>query len=99
VPEGATALLQKAAAQIKKLKPGTVLEIAGYTDNTGNAAANVSLSQQRAEAVRNELIKNGVDPAMLVAKGYGGANPIAGNDLLEGRFRNRRIEFHVLNNS
>jgi outer membrane protein OmpA-like peptidoglycan-associated protein len=99
VPSGATALLQKAAAQMKNLKPGTRLEIAGYTDNTGDAAANVALSQQRAEAVRNELIKNGVDPAMLVAKGYGGANPIASNDLLEGRFRNRRIEFHVLNNS
>jgi OmpA-OmpF porin, OOP family len=97
VPAGETALLQKAAAQIKNLKPGTVLEIAGYTDNSGNAAANVSLSQQRAEAVRNELIKNGVNPAMLVAKGYGGANPVASNDLLEGQFRNRRIEFHVQN--
>jgi outer membrane protein OmpA-like peptidoglycan-associated protein len=73
-----------------------VIEIAGYTDNTGDAAANVSLSQQRAEAVRNELIRNGVNPAMLVAKGYGGANPVANNDLLEGRFRNRRIEYHVV---
>jgi outer membrane protein OmpA-like peptidoglycan-associated protein len=97
VPSGSTALLQKAGALMKNLKPGTRLEIAGYTDNTGDAAANVALSQQRAEAVRNELIKSGVDPAMLVAKGYGGANPIADNDLLAGRFRNRRIEFHVLN--
>jgi outer membrane protein OmpA-like peptidoglycan-associated protein len=96
VPEGATAFLQKAAAQMKKMNPGTVIEIAGYTDNTGDAAANVSLSQQRAEAVRNELIRNGVNPAMLVAKGYGGANPVANNDLLEGRFRNRRIEYHVV---
>ena len=96
VPTATTALLQKAAAQIKELKPGTVLEIAGYTDNTGDAAANLTLSQQRADAVRNELIKAGVDPAMLVAKGYGSASPIASNDLLEGRFRNRRIEYHVL---
>jgi OmpA-OmpF porin, OOP family len=99
VPTAATALLQKAAAQIKVLKPGTVLEIAGYTDNTGDGAANLTLSQQRADAVRNELIKSGVDPAMLVAKGYGTANPIASNDLLEGRFRNRRIEYHVLKSS
>jgi outer membrane protein OmpA-like peptidoglycan-associated protein len=96
VPDAANGFLQKAAAQMKRLNPGTVIEIAGYTDNTGDAAANVSLSQQRAEAVRNALIRNGVNPAMLVAKGYGGANPVANNDLLEGRFRNRRIEYHVL---
>jgi OmpA-OmpF porin, OOP family len=96
VPAAATSLLQGAAGQIKELKPGTVLEIAGYTDNTGDSAANVTLSQQRADAVRNVLIHAGVDPSMLVAKGYGSANPVASNDLLEGRFRNRRIEYHVL---
>jgi outer membrane protein OmpA-like peptidoglycan-associated protein len=96
VPAAMTTLLQNAAAQIKLLAPGTVLEIAGYTDNTGDPAANVALSQQRADAVRNVLIHAGVDPSMLVAKGYGSANPIANNDLLEGRFRNRRIEYHVL---
>jgi OmpA-OmpF porin, OOP family len=96
LPTASTALLQQAAAQIKQLTPGTVLEIAGYTDNNADAAANVALSQQRADAVRNALIHAGVDPSMLVAKGYGSANPIANNDLLEGRFRNRRIEYHVL---
>ena len=96
VPAAATSLLQGAAAQIKELKPGTVLEIAGYTDNIGDSAANVTLSQQRADAVRDVLIHAGVDPSMLVAKGYGSANPVASNDLLEGSFRNRRIEYHVL---
>jgi outer membrane protein OmpA-like peptidoglycan-associated protein/uncharacterized protein YidB (DUF937 family) len=96
VPAASIALLQKAAADLKQLAPGTVLEIAGYTDNSGEAAANVTLSQQRADAVRNVLIHAGVDPAMLVAKGYGSANPIASNDTLDGRFRNRRIEYHVL---
>jgi outer membrane protein OmpA-like peptidoglycan-associated protein/uncharacterized protein YidB (DUF937 family) len=96
VPAAAKAMLQDAAAEIKQLPPGTVLEIAGYTDNTGNDAANVALSQQRAEAVRNVLISAGVNPSMLAAKGYGSANPIASNDLLEGRFRNRRIEYHVV---
>jgi OmpA-OmpF porin, OOP family len=99
LPTASTALLQQAAAEIKQLAPGTVLEIAGYTDNNGDAAANVALSQQRADAVRNALIHAGVDPSMLVAKGYGSANPIANNDLLEGRFRNRRIEYHVLKTS
>ena len=96
VPAAANALLQDAANDMKELKPGTVLEIAGYTDNVGDSAANVTLSQQRADAVRNVLIKDGVEPSMLVAKGYGSANPIASNDLLEGRFRNRRIEYHLV---
>lgn len=96
VPPQEAELLQGAASLIKQLAPGTVLEIAGYTDNSGDAAANVTLSQDRADAVRNVLIKAGVDPAALVAKGYGSANPIANNDLLEGRFKNRRIEYHVL---
>ena len=96
VPATMSAFLQGAAGSLKQLPHGSVLEIAGYTDNTGDAAANVTLSQQRADAVRDALIKDGVDPAMLVAKGYGNANPIASNDLLEGRFRNRRIEYHVV---
>jgi OmpA-OmpF porin, OOP family len=96
VPAEAMALLQDAAGQIKQLPPGTELEIAGYTDNAGDAATNVTLSQQRADAVREALIKAGVDPAMLVAKGYGSANPVASNDLLEGQIRNRRIEYHVI---
>jgi OmpA-OmpF porin, OOP family len=96
VPAASIALLEKAAADLKQLAPGTVLEIAGYTDNTGDPAANVALSQQRADAVRNVLIHAGVDPSMVVAKGYGSANPIASNDTMEGRFRNRRIEYHVL---
>jgi OmpA-OmpF porin, OOP family len=52
VPAASISLLQKAAAELKQLAPGTVLEIAGYTDNSGDAAANVTLSQQRADAVR-----------------------------------------------
>jgi OmpA-OmpF porin, OOP family len=95
VPGPALALLHNAAGFIKQLPPGTVLEIAGHTDNTGDPAANVKLSQERADSVRTALINAGVDPSKLVAKGYGGANPVASNDLLEGRFRNRRIEYHV----
>jgi OmpA-OmpF porin, OOP family len=90
------ALLQKAAAQIKRLGSGAVLEIAGYTDNSGDAAANQVLSQQRADAVRNALINAGVDPSLLVAKGYGSANPVGSNESNEGRLHNRRIEYHVI---
>ena len=88
--------LKTAAADLKQLKAGHVLEIAGYTDNTGDAALNLALSQKRAEAVREAFIKYGADPDMLVAKGYGDADPIASNDTPEGRLKNRRIEYHVL---
>jgi outer membrane protein OmpA-like peptidoglycan-associated protein/uncharacterized protein YidB (DUF937 family) len=96
VPTEAMAMLRSAAGQIKQLPLSAVLEIAGYTDNRGDPAANVKLSQERAEAVRNALIGAGADPMKLVARGYGSANPVASNDTLEGRFRNRRIEYHVL---
>jgi outer membrane protein OmpA-like peptidoglycan-associated protein len=96
IPAAGKALLQQAAGAFKQLPSGTVVEIGGYTDNTGEPAANVQLSQQRADAVRAALVQAGVDPSMLVAKGYGSANPIAGNDTLEGRFHNRRIEYRLI---
>ena len=80
---------------MKKLPASYVFEIAGYTDNTGDAAANLVLSQKRAEAIRDVLVKAGVPADMLVAKGYGGADPIASNDDPQGRRRNRRIEYHI----
>jgi len=96
IPAISKTLLQQAAVAFKQLPSSTVVEIGGYTDNTGDPAANMQLSQQRAEAVRAALVQAGVDPSMLVAKGYGSASPIAGNDSLEGRLRNRRIEYRVL---
>ena len=96
VPEAMAPFLKTAAADLKQLKAGHVLEIAGYTDNTGDAALNLALSQRRAEAVREALIKYGVGPDMLVAKGYGEADPVASNDTAEGRLKNRRIEYHVI---
>ena len=96
VPESMAPFLKTAAADLKQLKAGHVLEIAGYTDNTGDAALNLALSQRRAEAVREALIEYGAAPDMLVAKGYGEADPIASNDTAEGRLKNRRIEYHVV---
>jgi OmpA-OmpF porin, OOP family len=95
IPASMNGFFQNAANAFKQLPQGTVIEIAGYTDNTGDAQANVALSQQRADAVRNALIKAGVAPGMLVAKGYGSANPVASNDSPEGRFYNRRIEYRI----
>ena len=96
LPASISPFLRSAAEDLKQLPKGHVLEIAGYTDNTGNAQENVALSQRRAEAVRETLIKEGADPDMLIAKGYGSADPIASNDTPEGRFRNRRIEYRVV---
>jgi outer membrane protein OmpA-like peptidoglycan-associated protein len=96
VPPSMTDFLQKAAEDLKQLPKGHVVEIAGYTDNTGDPALNVALSQKRAEAVRQTLIKFGADPEMLIAKGYGSADPVASNDTPEGRRRNRRIEYRII---
>jgi OmpA-OmpF porin, OOP family len=96
VPAEMADFLKRAADKMKRLPPGHVLEIAGYTDSSGNPAKNVTLSQKRAEAVRRALIEAGANADTLVAKGYGSADPIASNDTPEGRLRNRRIEFHVV---
>lgn len=95
IPEPNLAVLRAAAALLKRLPPGAVIEISGYTDNTGADEVNIPLSQRRAAAVRSTLVDEGVDPAELLAKGYGSANPVAPNDTAEGRFRNRRIEYRV----
>ena len=96
VPQSARDFLTKAAGDLKQLPPGYVLEIAGYTDDSGDAAINRRLSQRRADAVRDALIAGGAKPDMLMAKGYGSADPIASNDTPEGRARNRRIEYRVV---
>jgi len=76
--------------------PTIVVEIAGYTDTTGTAEFNMNLSQKRAEAVKAFLIKRGVKPGQVQAKGYGEASPIASNETEAGREKNRRIEIKVL---
>jgi outer membrane protein OmpA-like peptidoglycan-associated protein len=96
VPASAMSFLQNAAEDLKQMPPGNMLEIAGYTDNTGDAALNVALSQRRADAVRDALVKSGANADMLVAKGYGSADPVASNDTPEGRLRNRRIEYRLV---
>ena len=95
-PASTASFLQNAAEDLKRMPAGYLLEIAGYTDNTGDAAKNVALSRRRADAVRQALIKSGANPDMLVAKGYGSANPIASNDTPDGRLRNRRIQYRLL---
>jgi len=82
-------------AAILKAYPGVKIRIGGYTDNTGDPAANLKLSQDRADNVMAELVKLGLDPARITAKGYGDADPIADNSTEEGRQKNRRISLQV----
>ncbi len=72
------------------------VEIQGHTDSRGSARYNKRLSQRRARAVRKYLIRKGVDRHRLVARGYGEERPIAPNDTEEGRAKNRRVEFVIL---
>ena len=68
-------------------------EIDGHTDNTGDASHNMTLSQQRADAVKTQLVSMGIDASRLTTKGFGDTKPIAGNDTPEGKANNRRVEF------
>lgn len=74
----------------------TSVEIAGHTDNRGDAEVNLHLSQRRAEVVAKHLARHGVDPLRLRPKGYGESQPVADNSTDAGRKLNRRIEFRVL---
>lgn len=84
-----------ALAELLKQKANYGLLIEGHTDNVGTDEKNLILSQKRATAVKNYLIKRGVDGNKLDAFGYGESRPIATNDTPEGRQRNRRVEMKI----
>ena len=79
-----------------KWKEYEKIEIGGHTDNVGSDTDNLKLSQQRAEAIRQYLIKKGIQPTRVIAKGYGASEPIADNSTDEGRQKNRRTEVKIL---
>ncbi len=81
---------------ILKQAPGTRIEVAAYTDNTGSYSHNLELSKQRAESVVAFLVAKGCDTTTLVPMGYSDAKPIASNETEEGRAMNRRVEFKFL---
>jgi outer membrane protein OmpA-like peptidoglycan-associated protein len=79
--------------QVLKDNPDVKFEVGGHTDNTGTAVHNLTLSQQRADAVKDQLVKMGVDAARLTSKGFGDTKPISDNTSPEGKANNRRVEF------
>ena len=82
-------------AEILKAFPNVNVKLGGYTDNTGDANANLKLSGERASSVKAELIKLGIADARLESEGYGQENPVAQNETEEGRASNRRISIRV----
>lgn len=98
IKAGSFGTLDDVVVQMKS-NPGMKAEIAGFTDDSGSASLNRTLSQRRAEAVMNYLISKGIPADSLTAKGYGPDQPLAGNDTAEGKAKNRRVEFRpVLGN-
>jgi OOP family OmpA-OmpF porin len=83
-------------AEFMLLKTTLKIELAGHTDSDGNDGFNLSLSQKRADAVRNYLIKKGVQANRMTAVGYGETQPIADNNTEDGKQLNRRTEVRVL---
>ncbi|MBL7952815.1 MAG: protein translocase subunit SecD [Flavobacteriales bacterium] len=84
--------------EVLKAYPAVKLKIGGYTDNTGDAAANKKLSDERAKAVTAALVAKGVAADRLEAEGYGSDHAVATNDTEEGRAQNRRMALRVIEN-
>jgi outer membrane protein OmpA-like peptidoglycan-associated protein len=95
-------LLPESYAELDKLyaflsaNPKAKIRVSGHTDNTGSEEENMVLSQNRAKAVTDYLVKKGIDPERLSSRGYGSSMPVADNKTEEGRQKNRRVEFTVV---
>ena len=98
-------LTATAQANLDKLVPvfreyaDTNIQIFGYTDSTGPADYNLTLSDQRAASVRSYLVSKGIASSRFTTTGLGIADPIASNETPEGRSENRRVEFAITANA
>ncbi|UGQ44835.1 OmpA family protein [Massilia endophytica] len=92
---GGQQILDEMVLALRKVK-GKRVEVIGHTDDTGARESNLALSLARAEAVRSYLIAHGIAPGMISVAGHGPDRPVADNASSEGRARNRRIEFRVV---
>jgi outer membrane protein OmpA-like peptidoglycan-associated protein len=83
-------------ADVMKENPNLKLAVVGNTDNTGDFKYNLQLSQRRANAMVDALVKDGVAPDRLTGVGVGSLSPVATNDTAEGRTQNRRVELVLI---
>lgn len=83
----------KNAIKVLKLNPTLTVEIQGHTDSQGAEAYNEKLSDRRASAVKQVLVKNGISAARLTTRGFGESQPVASNDTEAGRAHNRRVAY------
>lgn len=90
------AALQALGDSIKAKGASVVdIDVIGHTDSDGSEEYNMGLSIRRAEAVRDYLVSEGVDPSIIDVSGEGESNPVASNATREGRAQNRRVDIHV----
>jgi outer membrane protein OmpA-like peptidoglycan-associated protein len=82
-------------AKIMQDNPGMEIQIQGHTDNVGDAAKNLKLSEDRVVVVKNYLISRGVEARRITGKGFGGTKPIAKDNSAEEHMKNRRVEFVI----
>ena len=95
IKPGSRPILDQAAEVLKK-HPDIRVEIGGHTDSTGSRDLNLDLSRRRARSVKRYLVSKGVDDSRVETRGYGPDKAIADNDTPEGRTKNRRIEFTII---
>lgn len=92
-PAARTSITQ--LAEILKKYPENVIVVKGYTDSVGSDAVNNTLSERRAQAVKDYLARGGVPEATLSTLGMGKSNPVGDNGTAEGRAQNRRVEIEI----
>ena len=92
-PEARERLIRN--VEVLQKLPFAKLEVAGHTDALGGPSYNAWLSKQRAKAVTDFLVANGIDPSRLIVRGYRDKQPVADNDSKVGRYQNRRAELII----
>jgi OmpA-OmpF porin, OOP family len=88
--------LVRRISEVMKKNPNLKISVVGYTDSTGDYNYNIQLSERRAKAFADALVKDGVAANRLTAVGVGPQSPVATNDTPEGRAQNRRVELVVM---
>jgi outer membrane protein OmpA-like peptidoglycan-associated protein len=89
------ALLDEAARVLAE-HPELKIEIGAHTDNSGNIVKNTHLSQRRADAIREHLVRKGIARARMRSVGYGPTRPVGDNQTADGRAENRRVEIQLV---